>query len=49
MAEAERSDERRKFLNNAETRQRFSDLYEAEVKLLNEAYFKHNTYEPGKR
>lgn len=46
MAEQEPVDSLRKFLTDSG--QRFRELYEAEVKLLNEVYFKHNVYEPGK-
>lgn len=47
MAMHEPVESLRAVLNDAQAR--FGELYEAQVKLLNEVYFKHNTYEPGKR
>jgi len=37
----------RQVLTDAENR--FAALYDEDVKLLNERYFRHDTYEPDKR
>lgn len=47
MADEEPVDSLRKFLRQAQSK--FGQLYEADVKLLNQVYFKHDTYAPGKR
>jgi len=45
MAAEEREQNRQKLLENAE--QRMDGLYNRMVKLLNDEYYIHNTYEPG--
>jgi hypothetical protein len=47
MAEREPVDSLRQVLLDAE--KRFAALYDEDVKLLNERYFRHNTYTPGKK
>ena len=47
MAEREPVDSLRQVLLDAE--KRFAALYDEDVKLLNERYFRHDTYTPGKK